>query len=267
MADLTATFTPILTPTLGQVDKDLALSGTPTDITTNATSSSGATVTYTLPTAVDEDSPATATVGCQPPSGSTFAVGTTTVTCSATDSDDSPSTVTQTFMVTVNVDNDLALSGVPADITTSATSSSGATVTYTLPTSVDEDSPATATVACQPPSGSTFAVGTTTVTCTATDGDDSPSTVTNTFTVTVTSAGGQLEALLAEVTHLGPGHSFLAKVQGALTSFNAGNKAGACSRLAALSHEAKAQAGKHVTISQASSLVATAAGIRAVIGC
>jgi hypothetical protein len=94
-ADLTATFTPIL------VDNDLAVN-VPANITANATSPTGATVTYPSPTAADEDSPATATVlGCVPASGSTFAIGTTTVTCTATDADDSPSTATNTFTVTV----------------------------------------------------------------------------------------------------------------------------------------------------------------------
>ena len=41
-------------------------------------------VTYTLPTAADEQGGVLG-VGCVPPSGSTFAVGTTTVTCTATD--------------------------------------------------------------------------------------------------------------------------------------------------------------------------------------
>jgi hypothetical protein len=37
----------------------------------------------------------------QPPSGSTFPIGTTTVTCAATDTDDTPSTVAASFTVTV----------------------------------------------------------------------------------------------------------------------------------------------------------------------
>ena len=41
-------------------------------------------VTYTLPAATDEQG-GVLPVDCNPPSGSTFAVGTTTVTCTATD--------------------------------------------------------------------------------------------------------------------------------------------------------------------------------------
>jgi hypothetical protein len=168
------------------VDSDLGLAGLPANITANATSPSGAVVTYAAPTAVDEagDSPV-ATVACTPASGSTFPIGATTVTCTATDADDTPSTVSQSFTITV-LDTDLALTGMPADITAIATGASGAVVTYPAPTAVDEagDS-AAATVSCSPISGSTFAVGATTVTCTASSPDDSPATVSATFTVTV----------------------------------------------------------------------------------
>ena len=172
--------------TVTVLDTDLAISGVPGNITTNATSPGGAVVTYPAPNPIDEagDSPA-ATAGCTPASGSTFAIGMTTVTCTATDADDSPGTVSQSFTVTV-LDTDLDITGVPGNITTSAPSPSGAVVTYASPTAVDEasDSPA-ATVACTPASGSTFAIGMTTVTCTATDADDTPTTVSQSFTVTV----------------------------------------------------------------------------------
>ena len=168
------------------MDSDLGLSGLPANITTNATSPSGAVVTYASPTAVDEpgDSPV-ATVACTPVSGSTFAIGATAITCTATDADDTPNTVSQSFTATV-LDTDLAITGVPADITAIATDASGAVVTYAAPSAVDEagDS-AAATVSCSPVSGSTFAVGATTVMCTASSPDDSPATVSATFTVTV----------------------------------------------------------------------------------
>jgi len=81
-------------------DTDLGLTNQPSNITTTASGPQGATVTYILPTAVDEDSSAPA-VNCTPTSGSTFAIGTTTVTCTASDSDDTPSSVSGTFTVTV----------------------------------------------------------------------------------------------------------------------------------------------------------------------
>lgn len=81
-------------------DNDLALTNIPTTITTNATSSQGAVVTYSLPTVVDEDSPLPA-ASCTPASGATFAIGTTTVTCTVSDSDDINSPVSQSFSVVV----------------------------------------------------------------------------------------------------------------------------------------------------------------------
>jgi len=183
------------------VDDDLGLAGLPANITTNATSPSGAVVTYALPTAVDEagDNPV-ATVACTPASGSTFAIGATTVTCAATDADDTPSTVSQSFTITV-LDTDLGLAGVPANITTNATSPSGAVVTYASPIAVDEagDNPA-ATVSCAPTSGSTFAIGATTVTCTASDADDTPNTVSQSFTVTVLDTDLAITGVPANIT-------------------------------------------------------------------
>ena len=55
----------------------------PADIATTTTGAS-TVVTWTDPTATDDVDPAP-TVGCTPPSGSAFDLGTTTVTCTATD--------------------------------------------------------------------------------------------------------------------------------------------------------------------------------------
>ena len=60
------------------------ISGTPSSLTAQATSTSGASVTYATPTATDNVD-GTDAVSCSPPSGSTFALGVTTVTCTATD--------------------------------------------------------------------------------------------------------------------------------------------------------------------------------------
>jgi hypothetical protein len=81
-------------------DNDLTLDQ-PSNVTVDATSPAGATVTYTTPAAHDEDL-STVTVSCLPASGSTFAIGDTTVTCTETDSDgDTNSPVTNTFNVHV----------------------------------------------------------------------------------------------------------------------------------------------------------------------
>ncbi len=60
------------------------IGGTPSNITAEATSASGATVTYATPSATD-NLDGTDAVSCSPASGSTFALGVTTVTCIATD--------------------------------------------------------------------------------------------------------------------------------------------------------------------------------------
>lgn len=244
-------------------DSDLALTNTPANITTAATSSAGAVVTYTPPTVVDEDSPLP-TVSCDTPSGSTFAVGTTTVTCTVSDSDDSNGPVSTSFTVTVT-DTDLALTGGPASLTVNATSPAGAVVNYTPPTAVDEDLPLPA-VTCDTPPGSTFAIGTTTVTCSASDGDDSNGPVSTTFTVTVVGAAGQLQQLAAAVVGVGPGTSLADKVRQAEAFLAAGDTADAKSVLNAFINEVKAQSGKKITQATAAQLIAAAQQIIAVIG-
>jgi Right handed beta helix region/HYR domain len=87
-------------PGLCVTDNDLALAHVPGNISVNATSPSGAVVTYTTPTAIDEDTPLP-TVTCDHASGSTFAIGTTTVTCTVGDSDDLNSPISASFAVTV----------------------------------------------------------------------------------------------------------------------------------------------------------------------
>ena len=123
-------------------DTDFVLTGVPTDITVVATASSGAAVTYALPTALDED-PNPIPVSCAPASDSTFPVGATTVECQAVDNDDLGSAFAF-FHVTVVPDVGLAVSVSPATasahdtVTTTAslsdigTANVRATVTYTL---------------------------------------------------------------------------------------------------------------------------------------
>lgn len=82
-----------------EVDRDVAMTNTPSNITTTATGTSGAVVTYTTPAATDADDTTSPAVACVPPSGTMFPVGTTTVTCTAADPDDVSSVAT--FTVTV----------------------------------------------------------------------------------------------------------------------------------------------------------------------
>lgn len=190
-------------------DTDLAISGV-TDITVNATSPAGATVTYAMPAAVDEDG-IQPVESCDHASGATFQIGTTKVTCTASDLDDSPSSVSTTFSVTVN-DTDLAWSSVPSDVTVDATDHFGAAVSFNPPRAVDED-PSSPAISCTHASGSIFPIGTTTVTCTAVDSDDSPSSITTVFHVTVRDTDLGFNNVPADFTVVATGAS------GALVTF------------------------------------------------
>ena len=154
------------------------LSGVPSNSTAEATTPSGAVVTYPLPTATDTVDP-NPTVDCEPPSGSTLGLGPHTITCTATDASGNTS-APQTFTVTVQ-DTTPPVLTVPAPITVNSPTTAGVAVTYSA-TATDAVDPSP-TVACTPPSGSTFAPGTTTVTCTATDA--SGNSASKSFTVTV----------------------------------------------------------------------------------
>jgi hypothetical protein len=86
---------------LVSLDTDLTI-GTNADVVANATSPSGATVTYSPPATSDTDDGTAPAPGCTPASGSTFPIGTTQVTCTVTDDDDTPPQAQSTFAVTVN---------------------------------------------------------------------------------------------------------------------------------------------------------------------
>jgi hypothetical protein len=160
------------------------INGTPSNITTEATSASGAAVTYTLPTATDNFD-GTDVVSCAPASGATFALGITTVTCSSTDRAGNSSHTS--FTVTVQDTTAPTITGTPSNSSSAATSPAGAIVIYTTPTASDLVD-GTDAVACLPTSGSTFALGVTTVTCTATDKAGNSSNSSFTITVQDTSA-------------------------------------------------------------------------------
>ena len=170
----------------GDPDFSIAPGSDPPAVT--ATSEYGAVVTYTAPVATDEGH--SVPVSCNPPSGSTFPVGSTPVTCSATDPDGETTTPAQTtFYVTVTPaatpDSDLVITPGQNPAPVAATGPSGAQVTFATPTATDDG--VSVPVSCNPPSGSTFGVGATVVTCTANDQDgDSSVPAVTTLTVTVT---------------------------------------------------------------------------------
>jgi hypothetical protein len=153
------------------------LSGAPSDMTVEATGSSGEVVTWTDPTATSSEPPVT--VSCSPASGSTFSLGTTQVTCTATDAQNDTNSVS--FNVTVQDTTPPSVS-VPSPGPVEATGPSGAVVTFGAATASDiVDGSVTPT--CSANSGDTFPVGTTTVNCSATDAHGN--TGSNSFGVTV----------------------------------------------------------------------------------
>jgi hypothetical protein len=79
-------------------DESPTITVTPPNVTSSATNSNGAVVTYETPAASDNSGASSVT--CTPPSGSFFNVGTTTVICTATDADGNTSTAS--FAVTVS---------------------------------------------------------------------------------------------------------------------------------------------------------------------
>ncbi len=147
-------------------------------IVVEATSSSGAKVTY--PSNLVTDAVGVTTLTFSKASGSIFAIGTTTVTFTAKDA--AGNTLSGSFTVVVRDTTPPKITSISPNLTKTRTSSSGAYVSYAAATATDAVGPVTITYSKS--SGSLFPVGTTTVTVTATDGAGNVSTAT--FTVTVT---------------------------------------------------------------------------------
>jgi hypothetical protein len=147
-----------------------------------------------------------------------------------------------------------------------ATSPQGATVTFSA-TAVDDRDP-NPTVTCAPSSGSVFAIGITAVTCTARDAAGNSSS--GSFTVTVRGVAAQITALRAQVALLADeklGRSLDSKLRDAANAVSAGQKAKACTKLAAFIAEVQNHAGGKIPAATASAWVADATRIRAVVGC
>jgi len=181
----------LLLPMAALADPPTPVVTVPGDMTVEAQSFSGATVTYTA-TAVDHRG-RPVDVTCIPAPGSVFGFGRTRVTCTATD--DGGRTATGQFDVTV-VDTRPPAIAVPASKRASTTKRSGARVNYTAAATdvVDGLVPAN----CGPASGALFPVGTTRVTCTAADARGNLASaafdVTVVFVVNRTASSGELFA-------------------------------------------------------------------------
>ena len=185
-----------------------SIAGTPTDVVQEATSASGAVVTYTPPTA-DDIVDGLVAISCVPESGSTFPLdATTTVTCTAADA--AGNVASSSFTVKV-ADTSGPLLSLPSPIVAEATGPDGAVVPF-APSASDAVDGAVP-VSCSPSSGSLFALGLTSVACTASDAHANASG--GSFTVTVVDTTAPDLALPAAITAEATGPS------GAVVTFSA----------------------------------------------
>ena len=151
----------------------------------------------------------------------------------------------------------------PADITVNATSPSGAIVTYEVTASDDTDpSP---TVVCAPPTGGTFPIGVTVVGCTATDATGNQAIAS--FQIDVKGTAEQLVDLYNAARGLGAGTSLPDKVKAAQAAYTAGDGPLTCEILNAFIRQVNAGSGKSIETGTATTLIADAQRIRAVLGC
>ena len=230
--------------------------GETADILAEATSASGAVVSFVLPGATDAVDP-DPSVSAAPASGSTFALGTTTVTITATDASGNASE--KTFGVTVH-DTTPPVLTLPASITVAATMRAGAIVTYSAGAS--DAVAGTVTATCTPVSGSTFSIGTTAVHCSAADG--SGNVATGTFSVAVLGPAQLALELFQALAHFPQGRAILLNV---LHSLERRDTVAACNQLGAFLNMVAAQSGKTLTVGQASALTLGAVAVRAALGC
>jgi large repetitive protein len=149
-----------------------------------ATSSSGAVVTYTASANDNLDGAITPT--CSKASGTLFPLGQTTVTCSATDAHNN--TGSNTYTVTVRDTTAPVIASHANLANVEATGPNGAIVTYTAPSTSDAVS-GSGTTSCSPASGTMFGLGPNTITCSAQDAAGNAATQT-TFTVAVVDTTG-----------------------------------------------------------------------------
>jgi hypothetical protein len=167
-----------------------------------ATSSAGASVSYTSPATSDAvDGPGVAL--CTPASGSTFGIGSQLVLCSAVDAHLNLAAPVS-FAVQV-VDSTAPVIASHDNIgPVEATGSYGAAVSYASPATSDAVDGA-GVAQCLPASGSNFAIGTSTVSCSATDGHGNGSS--SSFTITVRDSTGPAITAHADVTAIATANS------------------------------------------------------------
>ncbi|WP_164011454.1 ELWxxDGT repeat protein [Pyxidicoccus trucidator] len=155
----------------------------PASVTAEATSASGAAVSYPAATASDTASPPV-TLGYSQGSGTVFPLGVTTVTVTATDA--AGNVASCSFDVTVQDTTAPALT-CPANVIAEATNSTGATVSYAS-TSTSDAVTASPALTYSHASGALFPIGATTLTATATDAAGNSASCTFDVTVQDTTA-------------------------------------------------------------------------------
>ena len=182
------------------VDTTPPIISAPLMILAEATSSSGAVVTYNVSASDDLGVPS---VSCTPASGFAFALGITTVRCTAINAANLESE--DSFDVVVD-DTTGPVITVPASITVITVSPAGANVTYPVASAIDLVDGITS-VSCSPASGSLFPLGTTTVTCTSSDTRANSSA--RSFTVTVANTPPTLAVTLSPGVLWPPNHKMV----------------------------------------------------------
>ena len=232
------------------------------DVVAEATVASGATVSYTAPTASDAVD-GSVSVTCAPASGTVFVLGHTTVTCTAQDA--RSNVAHSTFDVQVS-DTTAPVIQVPADMVVAA--GTPVTFTATATDAVDGTDPVT----CAPASGATFAAGETVVTCTAQDAAGNPASGQSFSVFGSTSQGhsDDVHALLdidSALKGLGLSNAIMHDLHGQLldTAHLAlqGDHVATCQAFDAFTASAAAQ----LTAGQFASLTPSINAARATLGC
>jgi hypothetical protein len=232
------------------------------DVVAEATGSSGATVSYTTPTASDSVD-GSVSVTCAPTSGTVFVLGHTTVTCTAQDA--RSNVAHSTFDIQVR-DTTAPIIQVPSDMVVAA----GTPVTFsaTSTDAVDGTDPVT----CAPASGATFAAGQTVVTCTAQDAAGNPAS-SQSFSVFVTTTqnhSDDVHSLLdidSALKGLGLSNTVEQDLHGQLidtaNAANGGDAVATCQAFDAFTASAATQ----LTAGQFASLTPSINAARATLGC
>ncbi len=151
----------------------------PSDITVEATDSSGAVVSFEANATDDVDG--SLPVNCPHNSGDAFALGITNVVCSATDS--SGNQGNNSFSINVQ-DTTAPIIKEKENLTIEATDTNGTIVNYGLSPLTSDIVDGSGRAVCSPENGTLFSIGITTVTCTANDSSGNNAAPV-TFTVSV----------------------------------------------------------------------------------